>query len=1450
MAITPLFSQPSEKRSLIHQKALEGLSSLFPIATTKYDIHIEDVKVVPKDFSTAESKQALLEGKSLTEPVTGTVVMKDKTGKVIDRVKNYRLMSLPFFTDQHTFIVNGNSYSVGNQLRTKPGIYTRVRRNEVPEVAFNLSKGSNFKITMDPGSSVFKLEHGSSSIPLYPILKSLGVSDKDLEVHWGKEIVTKNSGLSKSTYETAISKLYEKVVPPKDRSTEHDINEKVNKLRGYFEKTVVDPETTKTTLGTAYTSVRGDTILHASGKLLKVFRDEVEHDDRDSLEFQKIHSVDDFVKERLQKGGPEVVKKIKFKADTKKDITSLRDVLPPSPFSPTIKSLITQFTLSRTPDQINPLEIMDAAMKVTRMGEGGIGSLRAVPEATRDLHVSHLGILDPVKTTDSSSIGVDLRAALATAKDDLGNIYASVRDVRTNKISHVDSKIIRQKTLAFPNQELKGQVSVVKDGKIQTVPAHQVDYQIPNAQSMLGPSTSLIPFIDNMQGNRALMGAKYITQALPLKYREEPLVQVAAPGKGDQKYKTMNAVIGTMIVKHAPTAGTITKVDPDFIHMKGSDGTVHKLSYSNNFPLNSKTYLHEDVMVKAGDHVKKDQQLTESNFTQNGNVALGRNAYVAYMPYHGENSNDAVVISEGAAQSFTSMHMYKKILELDSDIILDKKLYFTSFPNKITADQINKLDDKGVAKKGETLHYGDPVILALRKAVPNETDLMLGRLHKSLMGKYRDITMLWDHDNPGVVTDLVVTGGRIALTVKTEAPIVVGDKLSGSFGNKAVVSRIIPDHQMPHDATGKPLEILIASTGVVSRINPGQLLETALGKVAKKTGKTVLVENFSGEDKLKLTKAVLKQHGIPDKETLTDPITGRKIPGIFTGYQHIYKLFKSTDTNFGARGTGSYDINEQPTRGGSEGSKRLGGMEVNALLAHGATNLLREAMTLKSQKNVDWWNAFKTGAPLPIPKRSFAVDKLTGMLAGAGIKVEHKSGQAYLKPLTDRDIKEMSHGTITEPTVLRKKDLKPELGGLFDPLKTGGVDGEKWSDIKLSESIIKPLFMKPAASLLKMSETGLEQMFLEKGGSHILGLLKQIKVPALKKEAQDEIKNSSGQKLDVAVKRLKFISGLEKADLHPSEAYMGHHLAVLPPKMRPIVPGPNNQLLVADSNHLYREVLLADQKLQEMKKDGITDPADLHPIRQAVFHAVSALSGLREPDSFKLRQQGKKGFVQQIAGPRPSEGYFQEKIYGRPQDLSGRGTIAPDPNLKMNQIGLPEDTAWGIYKPFVVKRLVQMGLPALQAADHAEKKTEMARKALEVEVGERPLVFNRAPSLWRYSVLAAYPKIIPGKTIRISPFVEAPLGADYDGDCIQLHVPVSPQSINDAKKMTLDHMLFSDKKRHDLIPKPEMEAVIGLYEATRLGSTGAKKKYKNKEEAMQAYYRGDLKANDNVEIGK
>lgn len=1448
--VVPVYELAPIKRELIERKAVEGIKSMFPLVTNKYQVSVNNVKVKPKDYTLNDAKNAIIEGKSLTYPVTGDVTLKDMNGKVIDTQKNFRLLNLPHFTDIHTFVVDGNSYSVSNQLRTKPGVYTRVRKNEVPEVAFNLEKGSNFKVVMDPESSVFKLEHGSTAIPLYPVLKALGVEDKHLQEHWGPQIFKENADVTRNTHQSAITKAYERLVPKKEQSDMHSEQEKINKLRSYFDTTKVDPFTTGITLGKPYTKISGETIANASGKLLKVFNSEVEHDDRDSLEFQKLHSVDDFIKERIQKGGGELVKKIKFRADLKKDVKQVKDVIPVSTFTPTVKSLITQFNLSRTPDQINPVEIIDAAMKVTRLGEGGIESLRAVPEATRDLHATHLGVLDPVRTPESSTIGVDVRGAWKLAKDDHGNIYTQLQNGKTGKLEYVNVQNLRGKSLAFPTSQKKdGKLEVIKDSKLELASPNKVDYHVPNSSVMFSPASSLVPMIEHMHGIRAMMASKHITQAVPLKDREAPFLQ---PVSGIAGFETMHEAVGAQIAKRSPVNGVVTQIKDGRIIVKDKSGKSHVMHYADNFPLNSKTYLHEDILVKKGDRVKEGQLLTESNFTKNGVLALGRNAYVAYMPYHGENSNDAVVISESASKKFTSQHMYKKVLDVTPEMTLNKKYWVTQFPNKYTLDQFNKLDDQGIVKKGAVINYNEPVMLVLEKAGSTATDTMLGRLHKNLTKKYRDASVLWDHQHPGTVIDVGHFGNRIAVTVQMDAPMVVGDKLSGTAGNKGIVSRVIPDNQMPHDANGKPFDILLTPVGVVSRVNPVQVMEVCMGKIANKVGvknAVAAMKNYSGADRVAAVNKELAKHKLTDKETVVDPITGRKIPNILTGYLYTHKLFKSTETNFGARGIGSYDINEQPTRGGEEGAKRLGGMEVNALLAHGATDYVREAFMLKSQKNTDWWNAFKSGMPLPPMKKSFIVDKMNGMLTGAGINVTQKNNKVFLSPLTDAHIKELSHGTLTEPDVLRKKDIKPEIGGLFDPLKTGGLEGEKWSDIKLAEPIVKPLFTKPAASILDISEASLKKLMFEKGGKHIQNLLAAVNLKKLKADTQKSIETLSGQKLDNAVKRMKYIEGLEKSNLSPAEAYTGQHVAVVPPKMRPVVPGPNGQIIVADANHLYRDTLLANKKFVEMKAAGLTHEADLAPMRKDIFDSVAAVAGISDPISLKLKQQDKKGFIKQIAGPRPADGMFQDKVYGRPQDLSGRGTIAPDPTLKMNEIGLPEDTAWGMYKPFIVKRLVNMGYKSLDAAEQVEKKTDAAKKALEVEVKERPILFNRAPSLWRYSMLAGYPKLIPGKTIRINPFVELPLNADYDGDTVQLHVPAQQKAIEDAKKLTLDKLLFSEKTRTDLLAKPDMEAIVGLYEATKKPSTGKKFSFKNKEQALEAYYAGKLKPNDEVVIG-
>jgi len=414
---------------------------------------------------------------------------------------------------------------------------------------------------------------------------------------------------------------------------------------------------------------------------------------------------------------------------------------------------------------------------------------------------------------------------MGTAKDDKGNLYSLVKNMKTGKVSHMSADYLRSKTLAFPEQKSLSKLEVVQDGIIKTVPRGSVDYEIANTNSMFGPTSALLPFIDNMQGNRALMGSKQITQALPLVYREKPMIQVGAPEGSN--YNSMEEMLGSQIVKTAPEKGKISRVDDEYIHFKGVSGKKYKISYAQDYPLNSKTYMHENVIVKANKTVPKGTPLTDSNFTKDGEIALGINARVGYMAYHGDNTNDAVVISESAAKKLTSQHMYKKLLEEDNDIKTGKRFWLTQFPNKHTITQLNNIDGEGLPVKGSIVNYGDPIILATKKAKLTANDLMLGKLNSSFRNKYRDAGLTWDKEHPGVITDVVKSGKRVQVTVKMNAPMLVGDKLANKYGNKSVVSKIVPDDQMVKDEQGKTIDILMAPTGIVSRINPGQLLENA-----------------------------------------------------------------------------------------------------------------------------------------------------------------------------------------------------------------------------------------------------------------------------------------------------------------------------------------------------------------------------------------------------------------------------------------------------------------------------------------------------------------------------------------------------------------------------------------------------------------------------------------------
>ena len=1384
--LTPVLTNANTKRGHIRQKVVEGLQESFPIQSRSKILEVDNLQVVEKDYSPHEQKMAILQGDTLSESIKGTIRMKDKNGEVIDEVENFTIARIPWFTPRHTMVVGGNEYSVANQVRPKPGVYARKRANGILEANFNTKGGSNFNVTLDPEKGEPQLEYGTTKIPLYPILREAGVSHERISRHWGARLADQNEKALMPKSKKTIDRLYKKVVPAYHQVADADTTAQIKEVFSRYTQAQMDPEVNSKTLGKPYSNVTPDAILDASDKVLKIFKNPKEVDDRDNLDFKALHSVDDFFKEVISLNARDVARKAAIKMEVS---PSLRKALPAGPFTGGILRFINNSQLVSVPTQTNPMELIDSSMRVTSMGEGGIQSDRAIPMEARQIHVTQMGALDPFRTPESFRAGVDIRAAMELKKDQKGNIYVPVRDVKTNKNIHVRAGVLRDKVVAFPNQKLSGTVDALVEGQIRKTPASNVQYQVPHASMMYSPTTNLVPFIESLQGNRAVMGSKMQVQALSLVGREAPMIQVMSP-----KGKSYEHHMGNLINPVAPVSGTVSKIDENYIYIQpdkvktsSAGKELVKIPYETDFPLAAKTYLNHDVTVKKGDSVKSGQQIGESNFSKDGVLALGKNLSVAYMPYHGANSNDAVVISEGAAKKLTSERMYTFTIPRDNDMTLNKDKHRVYYGQGYKKNQYSTISADGLVKPGTKILPGDPLMLGLRKSTMTADDLLLGRLHRSLARPYREQSQLWDHDHEGEVIDVVKTPKRVAITVKTKEPMGIGDKLSGRFGNKGVVSQIVPDAQMIQDESGKVVDILMTSAGVVSRTNPAQIIETAVGKVAEKTGKPIIVENLTGRDNVQWAKDLLKKHNIKDKETLFDPMSGKKLPNVFVGRQFIMKLMKSTDTNYSARGIGSYDVNLQPTKGGVASAKALGKMEFDALIGHNARNILREASTIKSQKNDEYWKAVQLGYPTPPPKASFAYDKFLGMLTGAGVKVNRDSNRLSLAPLTDKSVLDMSSGEIKEPKIIKAKNFTPEAGGLFDPAFTGGLTGSKWSHISLAEPIVSPVFRDPARRLLGLTNPGLDKMLEEKGGKYIQQELAKIDPAQREKEILKSMKNKSANNLDNDVKQVKFLRSLQKQGLRPDEATIITKVPVVPPVFRPILPGRGGQeILYGDINPLYRDLIYTNNQMKEVRKAKIL-PDEERRLRPTLNAAVGAVYGINDPVTSKSKARGHKGFLTYISGVNsPKQGYFHSKILKKTQDIAGRGTIVPDSTLGMDDVGLPEDMMWTMYDKFLVKKLVQNGYSALQASQMIKDRAPAAKNMLLREANERPVIINRAPTLHRYSMIGAFPKLVPGKTIRVNPFVEAGTNSDYDGDCSDTVIIVKlekPLKLNEYREL-------------------------------------------------------------------
>ena len=614
---------------------------------------------------------------------------------------------------------------------------------------------------------------------------------------------------------------------------------------------------------------------------------------------------------------------------------------------------------------------------------------------------------------------------------------------------------------------------VIKGNKFAEVPDGEVDYELKHPEHAFGPHINLIPMTNAVGGARAFYGARFSTQALPLLHREAALVQHQdADDPQGRSYDATLGELGGAIRSRA--AGKVTHVGPSLIAVEDEKGETHHHPLQHFRPMNRKTMWHNTPVVKAGDTVKKDQLLAPSNFTDHhGTLAIGTNVRIGLVPYKGWSLDDALVISESLAKRMTSEALYPHDLEYTQGVEGGKKSYRSLFPTTYTQEQLDKLDDHGVAKLGQVVNPGDPLILAHQPKTISTSSAQLSNLSKHMRNARVDRTVTWDKQVPGVVTHVSPVTGGIKVNVAAEMPAQVADKLVLRTGQKGTISKILPDEHMLRGADGKPMEMLLNPLAIPSRVNNALIYELLLGKIAQKRGQPYVVPGYlpKGKPWYDFVQQELQKHGVPETDEVFDPQSNHKLDSpITTGYGFVHKLTHTAESKLSSRGQGSYSLNEAPAKGSEEmqGAKRLSGLEVYGLLSSGGYALLRDAATIRGTRNDEYWSKVRRNIEPGEPGAPFAFRKLKALLNGSGLMARSLGGgRERLQFMTDRDTERMDPIEVQNGGIVDLNSMEPVPGGLFDKKLTGSG---RWGYFKLPHAMPNPMAETSIRKLLDLTQ--------------------------------------------------------------------------------------------------------------------------------------------------------------------------------------------------------------------------------------------------------------------------------------------------------------------------------------------------------------------------------------------
>ena len=726
-------------------------------------------------------------------------------------------------------------------------------------------------------------------------------------------------------------------------------------------------------------------------------------DDIDHLGNRRIRSVGELLQNQFRIGFSRMERVIRERMTLQSQDQSVitpQALINIRPVVAAIKEFFGSSPLSQFMDQNNPLAELTHKRRLSALGPGGLSRDRAGFEV-RDVHYSHYGRMCPIETPEGPNIGLISYLASYAKINEYGFVEAPYRKVKktydekgrlidqvvTDEVEYMTADVEDEYVVAQANEPLdetkhfkRARVSARRRDDILEIDAEKVDYMDVSPRMMVSVATACIPFLENDDCNRALMGSNMQRQAVPLMVTQQPIVATG------MEYKAATDS-GTAVL--AKNDGIVEKVDADHVEVRNAQGAVDNYSLVKFARSNAGTCINQRPIVEVGENVKAGQVLADGPAMRNGEISLGKNALIGFMTWEGYNYEDAVLINEKLVRNdvYTSIHIEEYELE-SRDTKLGPEDITRDIPN-VGEDALSDLDENGIIRIGAEVHSGD--ILVGKVTPKGETELTAEeRLLRAIFGEkareVRDTSLRVPHGEYGIVVNVEVftrensdelspgVNKVVRCYIAQKRKISVGDKMAGRHGNKGVVSRILPQEDMPFLDDGTPLDILLNPLGVPSRMNIGQVLEVHLGFAYRKLGQKIATPVFDGAHESDIREA-LKEAGYREdgKSILTDGRTGEKFDNPITvGVMYFLKLHHLVDDKIHARSTGPYSlVTQQPLGGKAQfGGQRFGEMEVWALEAYGAAYTLQEILTVKSDDvvgRVKTYESIVKGLNVPKP---------------------------------------------------------------------------------------------------------------------------------------------------------------------------------------------------------------------------------------------------------------------------------------------------------------------------------------------------------------------------------------------------------------------------------------------------------------------------------------------------